>query len=686
MSVAEAAFEAEFGPTDRFIRGFFGEENIISPTPDPDSDAGRFLLPNLQTLRTRETSDVPVMLPRRREVGGALTMYVIARDTTQATVVGEMLTAFVGPSFSDFDGLPARLNATDPVEQAILEYVGAGLTFKVTMPVGPRGNPGWASLKLLQETLKFRPARSRRVRKPIGRLLADFELALAAGENSESADLLDQLSAAGGLSSVNLAHLRIKRLARLGRDAELLRLAGLEDVVLAGPPAPIKDAILAAIFATVLATPLEAGDLASAEDSLRDAGRLVPALLSGGLSGFGAEALAVTALTASIVGSTGLLTEVMGTPEFREQVARVAPLVEGRLASAVQSSATAPPPSAASLAPEVSGPKLSSLAEDTEANTVTTPGSWSELVQALAAGSADMAAILAGQAWADWVPPAEDDQAIADTLAGLDDQAADRAWSIAGPLVDADGYEYPAARTARQLINIALLYDHFSPGDLAGIIALTEIVLRSGPDVLAYRTLLDDLEGQSTRWAGPDRAPAALDLADLIARNACPDGDSQLRLAITLLRPLHAHARRLELDEARFAGRLSEELGIALDWPTADDVSGEDDESLAAIPSLEVLLYSLDEGVLERTKSLLVDIAPNVEVRLSHEKVGTMQLKQNARTADIIVMATRCAKHAATGFIRQHASDTAVVTEANGSGSASLLRAAVGALRTRVGR
>ncbi|MGQ4421138.1 hypothetical protein ACN6LL_006312, partial [Streptomyces violaceoruber] len=53
---------------------------------------------------------------------------------------------------------------------------------------------------------------------------------------------------------------------------------------------------------------------------------------------------------------------------------------------------------------------------------------------------------------------------------------------------------------------------------------------------------------------------------------------------------------------------------------------------------------------------------------------------QKARTANVIVLATRCAKHAATGFIDQNKT-TKHVGYANGSGSASLLRAAVDALR-----
>ena len=71
----------------------------------------------------------------------------------------------------------------------------------------------------------------------------------------------------------------------------------------------------------------------------------------------------------------------------------------------------------------------------------------------------------------------------------------------------------------------------------------------------------------------------------------------------------------------------------------------------------------------------------NVDVRSSHDHVGTPRLRQQSRTADVIVLATRCATHAATGFIRANAASTALVAEADGSGSASLLRAAIAALR-----
>lgn len=677
MSETEPPHNDSTSPIERFIKDFFGPGNIAWPDQDLDSSAGRGVRPYLDVLWEREATEAPVVLPRRREIGGELTAYVIAHDPAHAVIVADLLTAFVGPSYSNFEGLPAQLDPADPVDQAVREFAGSSFTFKVASPTKQSQAAAWRALNLMQDTMKRRPVRTWHVRKPIGRLLGEFEVALAAGDNSASTDLLDQIAAAGGLSPANLVNLKIKRLARLGRDAELLQLPGLEDVALSRPPALIRDAILAAIYSTALAAPLDAGDLAAARQSLMRKGTLVPPLLNvgrTGLVGLSGEALAVAALAADLLDDARLLAAVLLDSHRYEQVAHVAPLLAENLR-----------PAPALAIPTAATPRPAGVPEETAPPPEpAAPQSWTELVAALSTGSADVTAVLASQDWQEWSLPVDEDQAIADVLAGLGNQAADRAWLLAGPIVDADGYDQPAARTARQLIEIALLNDRFSPGDLSGVIALADIFLRSAPDAGAYASLLDDLRGESKRWVGPDRATSVLDLADLLVRTACPDEDARLRLALALLGPLCAQDGRLEPEQARFALQLSGELQTSLDWPVRD--GGSSDESLLDIPATHVLLYSLDERVLERTKSLLGEIAPNADVRLSHDKVGSPSLKQWARGADVIVMATRCAKHAATGFIRQHATGTSLVTEADGSGSASLLRAAVAALRKRIGQ
>ena len=395
---------------EEFIRSFFGPGNIVWPDRDPDSPAGRRLVPYLQVLR--DQSEVPVVLPRRRAEDDRLIAYVIALNAAHATTLAELLTAFVGPSFSAFDGLPALLDPSDPVDQAVLDFAGPGLVFTLSSPTRASQGGAWRALHQLQAIMKQRPVRSWHAPKPIGRLLAEFEVALAAGDNSASAALLEQLAVSGGLSATNLVHLRVKRLARLGRDGELLRMAGLADVVVANPPVPIKDAVLAAIYSQTVAEPLSQGDLAAARSRLIDVGMLVPSLISSKLSGLSAEALVVLALAAWIRADTAVLRGLAESPDHRAQVQHLAPA----LAEAVSA--------------EAQDTDLRHLKDDTSAELAdSSVASWLELTSAIAATPSEAEIALASQVWREWDPPARDDQLIADLLAQFDDDAAERAWA-----------------------------------------------------------------------------------------------------------------------------------------------------------------------------------------------------------------------------------------------------------------
>jgi len=652
---------------EAFIRAFFGPGNTLRPDQDPASVAAQNLAPFLRVLR--EPSDVPVVLPRRRpDRPDRLIAYVIAYDVAHATVVSELLAAFVGPTYTFFDGLPARLEPNDPVDRAVLDFAGLNTTFTLVSPTRAVEARAWQALQQMQDAVDRRPARSWHVPKPLGRLLAEFDVALAAGDNTASAVVLDQLAASGGLTGSNVAHLRIKRLARLGRDGELLRLAELSDVLAADPPAPIKDAVLAAIYARAMAEPLAVGDLDTASDKLIEDGSLVPQLLRGPLTGIGPEGLCVLALAAWIRQDDNALRRILDDPPTRallmERVPALIIAIEER---------HRPQPPRVSEAQQLRDEDQIALAAETQAPTIST---WPDLVSALADDRTEAKVALREEAWHDWPPPAPNDQTIADILAGLDNAQSERAWSFVGAFVDADGYRDPAPRSAHELIRNALGYNRFSPGDLAGLVALTEIVLRSAPHRDVYATLLDDLAGDCGRWVGPERANVALDLADLLVRSACPDQEARLRLAVALLAPLCAHSHRLDADLAVFARQLSAELQTGLEWPDEpEDI--DTSSSLTQLPPLRVLLYSLDTAALSRASDALGQIAPSLTIHLSHDRAASTQLKQQAQHADLIVLATRCATHAATGFIRSSASDHAIVKEADGSGSASLIRAAV---------
>ncbi|MER7002467.1 hypothetical protein ABT297_05390 [Dactylosporangium sp. NPDC000555] len=221
-----------------------------------------------------------------------------------------------------------------------------------------------------------------------------------------------------------------------------------------------------------------------------------------------------------------------------------------------------------------------------------TPSSWLECVATLVTNHA-YRDVVDHELWRSWPPAVDNDNDIAAALEQLDDKAATRAWSLVGAFIDSDQYLRPAIKTAHEFLTNALTHDHFSPGDLAGIVALTEIALRASPDARTYARLLEDLAAETTRWVGPDRVTVVLDLADVLVSAPCPDEDARLRLAYQLLRPLSDHTKRLDADQLAFAARLTTELGATLNWPQED--TGATPNALPDIPAQELLLYSLDE-------------------------------------------------------------------------------------------
>lgn len=649
---------------ESFLAAFFGPGNSVSLTEGPTSPLGQWLAPFLQVARRR--SDVPVVLPRRTPAQPDRRLaYVIAWDRAHATLVAELLTAFVGPTYSYFNGLPATLDPDDSVERAILDLVGPDTTFVLRSPTTEHEGGAWRALRQMQSTIERRPVRNWHIPKPVGRLLGEFEVALAAGDNTASATVLEQLAATGGLGGANLNNLHIKRLARLGRDDELLGLPTLADVVATDPPTPVRDAIFAALYNHSVATALDSHDYDTARSRLIADGTAVPANLRAGLAELSTDALWVVLLAADLRNDQAVLSELLDDPDLRRRLDRhldlVASIEQGRPRSAAASS-SAPAPTT-----ECAGPVIAS---------------WVELARAHAAAEPAAIAALRQETWREWPKPHTVDHELATTITGLDNLQGDRIWQLLGPFLDADDYGLPAPRTATEFLQLALVHNWFSPADLAGIVALTETILRSSPDPATYASLLDDLGSEADRWVSPDRALVVLDLADLLVRMPCPDDEARLRLAIRLLTPLASHAGRLDDELRRFAQQLNDELGANLTWPQpVDDDQRFSGPKLADLPPLRVMLYSLDEAALDRTRTVLSQLAPRLNIHTTSDHVGSPQLKQHSQRSDIVILATRCATHAATGFIRAHLARDAIIDEADGCGSASLLRAATAALQ-----
>ncbi|MCX4666515.1 protein DpdD [Streptomyces sp. NBC_01381] len=666
---------------EEFLHRFFGPGNGVWPNLDPDYRHKDRTLPFVEAIRRGDNA--PTVLPRVYTDRDRFVVYVISREPGERAKTAELIRAFAGPTYIAYDeqvGIqPAWLDPDDPVEQAIRDFAGDRTTFRLETgrTLEHRRNLVGA-LELMQRTEARRPPRMWRVSKPIGRLLAEFDASLSAGAEAASNVVLDHLAAAGGVTAANLTNLRIKRLDRLGRSEEILQLSELPDAIRQNPPLPVKEAILNAVYAA-LEEPLAEGDLPSAQARLEERGRFVPALLDADAGKLGTEAVTVLLMAATILEDLPALHRLVEAIQNKGRVDELPSLIwDDAQRVLAEGDGAATPPAAAEPVPQV--------AEDDASESLPAIDSWPAFLAAVAAGSRAGKSAVEQRSWTAWSPPAVHDADLAGFLDGLENQAAEEAWRAVGAFIDADGYVAPAGLTAHAFIRNAVAFDRFGPGDLAALQALTEIALRTGPSAHTYAELLDEIGAYSSRWVSPERASIALDFVDRLFLVACPDEDARTKLACNLLEPLCRHQGRLNEADLAFAKRLSGELGVGFSWQERAGTDDERELSLSDLPPMKVLLYSLDDAVLTRCAEEIKHLAPAVDAAKASDYVGSTQLRQKARSADLIVIATRCAKHAATGYITQHAR-TEHIHYADGSGSASMLRAAVAGLRSAaVGR
>jgi hypothetical protein len=134
------------------------------------------------------------------------------------------------------------------------------------------------------------------------------------------------------------------------------------------------------------------------------------------------------------------------------------------------------------------------------------------------------------------------------------------------------------------------------------------------------------------------------------------------------------NARRLDADLLAFLRQLAQELGLTF------VLSGDGDEERHQTPRLDplrdttILLYSLQPNVPKRVQRLIEADSPDIKVHISEDLAGSARLKTMVKHANLLVLATRAATHAATEFIELHKKRDAVILRPPGKGTLAMWR------------
>lgn len=646
------------GTTGDFLARFFGPPNTVWPDATPSHAAAGNVAPFLEALSLR--GEAPLILPRRETGWPAAAYYVICWDTAHAGRVRALLEASVAHHWAPFDGRVTALRSDDPVDLAVLDLVGPATTF-VVRPIPQTARSTFDALSRLVGLLIGTPLRKPTLARPVGRMLLEFELALESGEVEQSARLLEEIETLGGISNENVGFLHIRRLARLGQNDRLLAHGSLPTLVYTEPPLLVREAVLGAWVQTNLERPLAADRVDQAIERVRFAEPDVAMLVNERLAvSSDPDVATFCALVALARGDANLQSILAANQSVDADVA-------GLLSGHASASTT-----------DVDGPGELTIgttegvgADDRGATfPALVPASWLDWATGLAVEtriSVDL------QYMKEWAPAWVDDAALAQAVEAVPELGTDELLAGVAGFLASDDPEHPASLTAAALLDRFLYAERFNPADLTALCALLEIVLRGAPPLERYRRVLSDMRGYAPQWVSTATASKTLDIADAVALGPASDADSRTGLLATLLSPLNAQRRHLTAPTRRLADLIARDVGLQFDWTVTEEEAPQVGLDRPEF-SPRILLYSLDTGTLARVSQTIELHWPGARVCTSSDKDGSPALREHARNADLVVLATRRATHAATGFITENASG-AKICYPDGAGSASMVRA-----------
>jgi len=738
-----------------FLPKFFGPGNEIQWEMIENgelTDAARACLePWLSDL---EKCTRPVLLPRIY-AGDRTDWYALGFTAPQTRALIESITAFIGPSYSNFSGQAADLDPEDPVDRAVLELVGNhAIRFTVI------GNENRAAtneaLKTMRDLWEKQPERSRPIPRTTDRILRDFQMALVVRDYPAAEEYIEELRSGGHLSAQNLLFLRVRLLAAEENWETLLGLPELSALMDIRRPVLVTQSIIQAIYTTELAAFEAENNPAAAVSHFREhlLSKYMPLFKARGsmsrpevMKSFMIMAVAANPPRHKVkkrilaeyskdkddYAYLESLTELVTAPP---EAPEVPPLQQAQIAYTSNDFETAfqllvaipgTPESLRLLL--LCGSEIDSLecarqavqimqeCSPEEQKTVlgskvfrriwedlleicesvqdvpapeAIPSDWTEWLDKLnqsGAGSADLRIVEQGAT--EWDADTfkhnpELVQRMADLLLKKRDRAAIEILHNALPYMIGffmpEGNPEPTFKHIYQSLLMLLCLDkQIGSSDLIALLDLAAALLDIGISEQEYSELLSELEEAWSRIESPRFIYWILDALDLLTAFPVQCKDSLMTLFSKAISSFSRWKRRVTREQWELLTCLSEDLdlGVACSGlpPDPEETAGTEAELKPSLKNKTVAVYTLTESVGKRVKDVLGRLLDGARIEVSNDHVGCDRLRTMAQTADIFLVATRSAKHAATDFIKAHRPKHLPTLYPRGKGSASILLA-----------
>jgi hypothetical protein len=697
-----------------------------------------------------------VALPRVHE-SGEVQWYVLCSSPRTARLARDEVQAFLGPSYSNFEGRPTRLDPVDSVEAAVLAKYGTS-AFRIDVPDRNLIDAARERLRLMVRLQKERPPRHARRTRAAGRVLRDFEYALLAKQETAAANCIEELRTAGQLSAANLLFLEVRRLAAGRHWGAILALPELQALLAMVRPRRVTEALIRAVYFTYLAE-FEQGERGQAAidhfrsevfDRFRslyqsranisgfeiDASFLMaaacdperPKIGQGILEAYAPDSPAraylalllksipkVAPLRAAVdeldnaravfgVGDVDRAYEMAMTlsPSFDRSALLLRCAREmGTLAAAqaaLESVASLSQSDQERLVQHLLLSRIrASLAALSMAETKTTvalapaeeiPSSWTAWFRRLMLAEPWKTAVFVAETGArewdieEFIQDAQGVQETADLLLSERPPWGQEALRDALPYFQEFCMAADADARLKQVYEslfVAVAVDsRVSLPQAAALVRIGQARLELGVSKIEYAEIVHQISSAIQAIESPSVVDLALDALEMLVNAACPEVQERQQFAVQVIATFQRWYTRIDRTQLTLLRTLSDELQMpaAMGGLAKEFAEGTTASEWAQLQGKRIAIYSLQESALRRAAAVISELSPGIRVDTFDDHVGgSPALRKAATTADVFILATGAAKHAATTFIEDRRPKSLPIVYARGQGSASLLEA-----------
>lgn len=678
-----------------------------------------------EILSTVESDAFPgAVIPRMVRNPKRMVYYAVANDEREWRMLAGLLRSFVGATLTDYQGIRAELNLDDPFEALLAAHIPGRPVARFT-PGGHRDLERSAVDALLRMVrLVERERRVKRTRPRSTReVLRDFRLALAGGNDQAAGEALDFLRQNLRLDAINLYFLEVER-RKARRDWEALARADFfVDLAQRRRPSGVTDAMVEALYHTVLAPLVESGDLAQVRDAFE---ALIRAPYPRLLLSLPPNPSPATALVFLLDAYAQRAPDAPAVAVIRDLEPRLSDPQRALAVQILAALSPEPPPGpepgatlpatakeafqvvqqayeASSLSaykhaldcvnalPEAEqeifmASKLYRMAWENlraELGAAEVPTSWPQMIEMLPGLTYAQLRAVAQRAQDEW-PVGEhlpNPEAVAalreDVQLALCGDQRDKAvdllpyivrWVTQDPL-----WPNPAYISLYEgLLDCLLLLDQHAGPLLDAISTLTYGCLSVGLARAAYTRMVGDLGDRAQEIAAVETADWLLDLGEQFLTHPCPDAEVRANFWVRVQERLRPVFARLRPDQRALLVNISE--AMELPFAASDELAAAAEE--AAPFDGTIAVYTLQQGVANRVREVLQASHPELRVEICTDRVATARVRHLARAADYFVICWQDAKHAVTRAVSQlRPENKAPIVWAPGGGSAGVLRA-----------